>query len=171
MLISSWIKSLGIGLLCAAFATPVLSENVLRWSYQADAPSLDPHGSGNAFVVSLLGNVYEPLVSLDSDMKLAPGLAVSWETVEPTRWRFKLREGVTFHNGNPFTAEDVVFTMRRLQDELSIFRGRISSVVSVEAVDSHTIDMVTAQPNPILPNLITSLFMMDKEWPEESLCP
>ena len=154
--------------LIAAGAGSASAENVLRWAYQADAPSLDPHGSANAFVISLLGNVYEPLVTMNGDMQLEPGLALKWETVEPTRWRFTLRRGVSFHNGNAFNADDVIFSLERLRDEMSIFRGQLSPVTAIEKVDDHTIDVITAQPNPILPNEWTALYMMDKEWSEEN---
>lgn len=141
---------------------------ILRWSYQADAPSLDPHGSSNSFALSLLSNVYEPLVGLNGDMKLEGVLAESWELVEPTRWRFHLRDGVTFHNGNAFDADDVVFSLTRIGDELSILRDRMAPVTAVEKVDDLTVDVVTAQPNPILPNLWASLMMMDAEWSAEN---
>lgn len=152
----------------ALTAGPALAENVLRWAPQADIPSLDPHGSSNGFALSMLGNIYEPLVGLNGDMQLEGVLAESWEVVEPTRWRFHLREGVTFHNGNAFNADDVVFSLERIGHEQSILRDRLAPVVSVEKVDEMTVDIVTEQPNPILPNLWTSLFMMDKEWTEEN---
>lgn len=165
-------KSLKAGaFVAAALATgplPAAAENVLHWAYQADAPSLDPHGSSNDFVIGLLGNVYEPLVELNSDMQMEGALAESWETVEPTRWRFHLRRGVTFHNGNTFNADDVIFSLGRLRDDLSIFRDRLASVKAIEKVDDYTVDVVTEQPNPILPNLWTGLYMMDKEWSEEN---
>ena len=168
MFVRRKIGAMALAAFMAAGAHTATAENVLRWAYQADAPSLDPHGSANAFVVSLLGNIYEPLVALNADMQLESALAVKWETVEPTRWRFTLRQGVTFHNGNAFNADDVVFSLERLRDELSIFRGRLSSVDSVKKVDDYTVDVVTKQPNPILPNLWTQLYMMDKEWAEEN---
>ena len=58
----------------------------------------------------MLGNVYEGLTKRDKDLKIIPGLAERWEVVEPTRWRFHLRKGVKFHNGEDFTADDVVFS-------------------------------------------------------------
>ena len=162
------IGAAALAALIAAGAGSASAENVLRWAYQGDAPGLDPHGSAQTFFLSLLGNVYEPLVALNGDMQLEPSLAVKWETMEPTRWRFTLRKGVSFHNGNAFNADDVIFSLKRLRDETSVFRGRLSSVAAIEKVDDHTIDVITAQPNPILPNLWTGLYMMDKEWSEEN---
>ena len=94
------IVAAALAAIISAGAGTASAENVLRWAYQADAPSLDPHGSANAFVISLLGNVYEPLVAMNGDMQLEPGLALKWETIEPTRWRFTLRQGVTFSAWN-----------------------------------------------------------------------
>ena len=168
MFVKRKIGAMALAAFMAAGAHTAAAENVLRWAYQADAPSLDPHGSASTFVVSLLGNVYEPLVALNGDMQLEPALAVKWETVEPTRWRFTLRQGVRFHNGNAFNADDVLFSLERLRDELSIFRGWLSSVAAIEKVDDYTVDVITTQPNPILPNLWTGLYMMDKEWSEEN---
>jgi peptide/nickel transport system substrate-binding protein len=97
---------------------------------------------------------------------MEPGLALSWEPVEPTAWEFKLREGVKFHDGADFTAEDVVFTFERAQAETSDFRGYITSVDRVEAIDDHTVVIHTVGPNPILPNQLTELKMVDKGWAE-----
>jgi peptide/nickel transport system substrate-binding protein len=98
-------------------------ENVLRWSSQAGIANLDPHGTTGALPLSVMGNVYEPLVGRDADMQLEPVLATEWEVVNPTTWRFKLREGVTFHNGNPFTVDDVIFSMNRVGNDYSFLRG------------------------------------------------
>lgn len=160
------LSAMAIG--SALLAAPAAAENVLRWAPQADAPSLDPHGSSNSFALSLLGNVYEPLVGLDSEMQLEGLLAESWEMVEPTRWRFHLRKDVTFHNGNKFNADDVIFSFERIGHEMSILRDRMAPVSAIEKVDDLTVDVVTTQPNPILPNLWTTLYMMDKEWAEEN---
>ena len=168
MFVKRKIGMMALAAFMVAGAHMAAAENVLRWAYQADAPSLDPHGSANTFVVSLLGNVYEPLVALNGNMQLEPALAIKWETIEPTRWRFTLRQGVTFHNGNAFNADDVIFSLERLRDEMSIFRGWLSPVVSIKKVDDYTIDVITKKPNPILPNLWTQLYIMDKEWSEEN---
>ncbi len=140
---------------------------VLRWASPGDAPTLDPHGSSNTFALTFLGNVYEPLVRLDNDMRLEPALAERWELITPTRWRFHLRRGVRFHNGNAFDADDVLFSYARVANEYSILRDRVATVADVVKIDDHTVDFVTSQPNPILPNLWTSLYIMDREWSEQ----
>ena len=73
----------------------------------------------------MLGNVYEGLTKRDKDLKIIPGLAERWEMLEPTRWRFYLRKGVKFHNGEDFTADDVVFSAERVHAPASDIKTRI----------------------------------------------
>ena len=87
-------------------------------------------------------------------------------TDDPNVWEFKLREGVKYHNGNPFTADDVVFSILRAKHENSDMKGLLTSVVEVTKVDEHTVRMRTDGPNPLLPNNLTNLFIMDREWSE-----
>jgi peptide/nickel transport system substrate-binding protein len=79
-----------------------------------DTPvALDPHASNRNVAWSVLSSFYDPLVSLSPELKPQPALAVSWERSDPTHWRFKLRPGVTFCNGAPLTADDVVASFQR----------------------------------------------------------
>ena len=162
------VQALAASLVLAAGAPAQTEENVLRWSSQAAIANLDPHGTTGALPLSIMGNVYEPLVGLGADMRLEPVLATEWEVVNPTTWRFRLREGVTFHNGNPFTADDVIFSMGRVGNDYSFLRDRVSMVKEMNKIDDHTIEFVTKVPYPILPNMWTSIYMMDKEWAEEN---
>jgi len=152
-----------------AIAAPLTAqENVLRWSSQAALANIDPHGTTTALPLSIFGNVYEPLVGLNAEMELVPVLAESWEVVNPTTWRFRLREGVTFHNGNAFNADDVIFSMERVGNRYSFLRDRVSMIDEMVRVDDHTIEFITREPYPILPQMWTSVYMMDKEWAEEN---
>ncbi len=160
------------GLLVAATAAvvwlsaPVAQAETLRWAFQGDAKSLDPYTLNETFTLGFLGNVYEGLTRRNSDLEIIPSLATSWEIVEPTRWRFHLREGVTFHNGNPFTADDVVFSANRVRAEGSDLTTRIGADVEVVKVDDHTVDFITTEPNPILHYEWDTWYIMDKEWAE-----
>lgn len=145
-----------------------LQAKELRWSFSSDTASLDPHGHNVTFTYSVLSNVYEGLVRRTPDLEIEPALATRWEMVEPTRWRFHLREGVTFHNGNPFTADDVIFSFERVGHPDSNLADRTSNVVEVVKVDDYTVDFITAEPNPILLSLWDTWFIMDKEWSEEN---
>src|SRR5690606_2133494 len=104
------------------------------------------------------------LVGRGKKLELVPALAESWEQPEPTVWRFKLRQGVTFSGGEPFTADDVIFSFERAKKEGSDMGYTLASVVEMRKVDDHTVDLVTNQPNPILPFQITSTYIMSKDW-------
>ena len=144
------------------------SSKTLKWAFQGDANSLDPHSLNETFLISFLGNVYEGLVRRDPDLKTVPALAERWEIMEPTRWRFYLRKGVKFHNGNDFNADDVVFTVARTNTEGSSMKTRLSTVKEVIKIDDYTVDFVTTAPNPILVSEWDSWYMMDKEWCEKN---
>ena len=143
------------------------AENVLRWTSQGDALTLDPMGQNEGPTNSMNGQIYEPLVNRDRDMVLEPGLAESWKPLGATGWEFKLRKGVKFHDGADFTAEDVAFSITRAQAQSSDFKEQVKSIKEVKVLDDHTVQFLTDGPNPILPNEITNLYMMDKGWSEK----
>src|SRR6185503_2395359 len=95
-----------------------------RLAFQGDLKSLDPYSLNETFTHGMLGNVYEGLTKRDKDLKIIPGLAERWEVVEPTRWRFHLRKGVKFSNGEDFTADDVVFSAARAHAPASDIKTR-----------------------------------------------
>jgi peptide/nickel transport system substrate-binding protein len=138
----------------------------LRTADQGDALSMDPHSLNETTQLGFTGNVYEPLVNRDAKLKLVPGLATAWKQTAPTVWRFELRRGVSFHDGTPFGADDVVFTFQRAADPGSDMRGYVGQVKEVRKVDDHTVEVVTAVPVPIFPEQITALYMMSKAWCE-----
>lgn len=150
---------LGVGAAAAA-------ANTLRWASQGDALTFDPHAQNEGPTNTANQQVYEPLIWRNADLVMQPGLALSWEAVEPTVWAFELRPGVTFHDGTPFTADDVVFSFERAKAETSDFGDYITSVESVEAVDDMTVRIHTKAPNPILPNQLTELMMVSRAWAE-----
>jgi peptide/nickel transport system substrate-binding protein len=141
-------------------------ESTFRFAYQTDVQSLDPHALSETFTLGFLGNVYEGLVAYGPNLEVMPALAESWETKNPTTWVFKLRRGVTFHNGNRFTADDVVFTWERALGEGSDMKLWAGKMKNVRKVDDHTVEVDTEAPNPILPRDFIFLYMMDKEWAE-----
>ncbi len=142
-----------------------MSENVLRWTSQGDALTLDPHSQNESPTIAMNGMMYESLVTRDTEMNLLPELAESWSN-EGNVWTFNLRKGVKFHGGEDFTAEDVVFSFERARHEASDYKEQIKSVTEVKIVDDHTIELVTDGVNPILPNQLTSMYIMDKGWSE-----
>lgn len=141
-------------------------EKVLRIGAQADAGTLDPQAQNVQTTLSLLSMMYEALVTRDKSLAKAPQLATSWEVIEPTVWRFKLREGVKFHDGADFGADDVAFTIQRAKAATSQFTSFVSSIKDVKIVDDTTVDIVTERPDPLLADKLTSIFMVDKGWAE-----
>src|SRR5215204_5701407 len=106
-------------LVCNLALTPVSHAKMLRWSYQTDVTSLDPQDRRFTFVRDFIGNMMEPLARFNGKLELESALAERWEQPESKVWRFHLRKGVTFSNGDPFTADDVIFTYRRGADPVS----------------------------------------------------
>jgi len=153
----------------ALLLSTAASAEELRFAFQADANSMDPYNVNESFTLGFQGNLYEGLIRRGPGLEIEPSLATSWEVVEPTRWRFNLRQGVKFHDGRTFTADDVVFSAERVQKEGSDLKARLAGpgVVSVTRVDDHTVDVVTAKPNPILHVEWETWAIMSKGWAEE----
>jgi peptide/nickel transport system substrate-binding protein len=158
---------LGLGT-CFALCLFSSSANAetFRYAFRVDPASLDPQAIAETFTLSWLGQVYEPLVGRGKKLELTPALALKWEQPDPLTWRFSLRPGVKFHNGESFTADDVVFTIARVKMEGSDMGYTVNSVKEVKKVDDLTVDMILEKPNPILPYQITSTYMMSKSWAE-----
>ncbi len=146
----------------------VAQAETLRWARSGDALTLDPHAQNEGPTHTIRHQMYEPLIIRDVTGAFEPALATDWAPKEgdPNVWVFNLREGVTFHDGATFTAEDVVFSFERAQQPNSDMKELIGSITEVRAVDDFTIEIVTDGPNPILPSNLTNLFMMDKDWTE-----
>ncbi|AJA64679.1 MULTISPECIES: ABC transporter substrate-binding protein [Bradyrhizobium] len=149
-----------------ALAVSPASSQTLRYANQGELKSLDPYTLNESTTHAHLGHVYEGLVTRDKDLKIIPALAESWETPEPTRWRFHLRKGVKFHNGDPFTADDVVFSAERVRAKGSNLLSRIPADAKVVKVDDYTVDFILTAPNPILTALWATWYIMDKKWAE-----
>ncbi|HZH46258.1 MAG TPA: ABC transporter substrate-binding protein [Roseococcus sp.] len=149
-------------------ATAAAQANTFRWANDGDVNSLDPYTRQETFLLTFNANIYEPLIRRDRNLGLEPALATSWEQVNPTTWRFKLREGVKFSDGSPLTAEDVLFSIARARGPGSNVGSFFASVADVRRVDDFTIEMVTRQPDPILPNNLTSFGVMSKAWLERN---
>jgi peptide/nickel transport system substrate-binding protein len=137
-----------------------------RFAYQGGINALDPYTLNESFTLGVLANVMEGLIKRDKDLRIVPGLATHWEVLESKRWRFHLRKGVTFHDGSPFTADDVVFSAERAREPASQMKTRIPPGTKVEKVDDHTVDFVLASPNPILHSEWESWLIMSKRWSE-----
>ena len=148
-------------MICAAQA------QTLRWSSQGDMQTTDPHSQNEVLTNTLNNQVYETLTRRMKDMGMGASLATEWTQVTPLIWRFKLRPGVKFHDGTPFTADDVVFSMQRLRDANSPQRVYANAVGIPKAVDPLTVLFTLDKPNPIVPEMMGTLYIMSRRWCEE----
>ncbi len=166
------MKKAIIGLAAALLSTSILvttvSAETIRWARASDALTLDPHAQNQGVTHNFAHHIYETLVDRDVEGTLQPRLALSWELKpdDPTTWVFKLRDGVTFHDGSAFTAEDVVFSLDRARSEKSNMRQLHVEVESVTAVDDLTVEVKMVGPSPLYIDNLTNTFIMDKTWSE-----
>lgn len=157
--------TLAVALLASVLSLPAFAAN-FRWANDGDVNSMDPYTRQETFQLAFMANIYEPLVRRGRDMSLEPGLAVRWEQTAPTVWRFYLRPDVKFQEGQPFTADDVIFSVQRARSQGSNVMEFVASVKEVRRVDDLTVDIETHAPNPILPAQMFGLMIMSKAWCE-----
>jgi peptide/nickel transport system substrate-binding protein len=152
-----------VGLALGALATGA-DARTFRWANDGDANSMDSYARQETFLLLMDMSFYEPLVRRDRTMKLEPGLATEWRQTDPTTWRFNLRRGVKFHDGSPFTADDVAFSFDRATYPGSNVASPLATVQQVKKIDDFTVDFVTDGPDPILPYNLPTIAMMSQKW-------
>jgi peptide/nickel transport system substrate-binding protein len=161
------IAALAIGIAISA-GGPAAAENVLRFmGIDATASTMDPHANSNKDNKAAIKQVYEALLDVDSNLAIVPQLALAWKPLDPTTWEFELRSGVTFQDGTPFTAADVVFSIERARAETSDFRAYVDGITSVEPIDDRTVRFTTAAPDPALWLKLAEVAIMSKTWAEQ----
>jgi peptide/nickel transport system substrate-binding protein len=141
---------------------------VLRWSTQGDPQTMDPHSQNELLTNAVNGQVYETLVRRDKAMKLVPGLATGWTQLSPTSWRFTLRQGVRFHDGAPFTADDVVFSFQRAKAPTSGIQAYATAMGEPRRIDDHTVEFTLPRFNPIFLEHASLVFIMNRAWAEKN---
>ncbi len=158
--------------LLGRLADPLVSSaeaRTITWARAGDTPTLDPHAVDGGFAMSLNQQIYEPLLLRDAQGKTAPALAESWGlTSDPLVWEFRLRRGVTFHDGTPFTAADVQFSIKRAQQPNAGVSELLADVADVTVVDSHLVRIRTKGPTPLLASNLTHVLIMSKSWAEKN---
>jgi peptide/nickel transport system substrate-binding protein len=153
----------------ALVAAPAVQGKTLRWASQGDPQTADPHSQNEGLTNMFSEAVHDRLVMRDNSLKPIPGLATSWTQVSPTVWRFNLRRGVKFHDGSPFTADDVVFTFERASHPNSQMRQYAIPVVGKpRKIDDHTVEFVQERPNPIMLEHLAAIYVMSKAWSEKN---
>ncbi len=135
----------------------------LRMAYDADPTSLDPHEQLASATLQLSHLLLDPLVRFRKDLTLEPRLATRWEKIDDLTTRFHLRGGVRFHSGRTLSAEDVVWTFKRLKQSPD-FKALFEPFSEAKAVDDLTVDLITKAPYPLVLNLATYIFPLDREF-------
>jgi peptide/nickel transport system substrate-binding protein len=151
-----------------AALTAAAADRTLRWSSSGDVLTFDIHASTDSFSQNLVSQIYEQLVWRGKDTRMEPGLAESWQVVDPLRWRFRIRKGVKFHDGSPLTADDVVFSVQRAQHPNASNRALTTRLGRAKKVDAYTVDFELDAPNPILLEHLLSAQVMSKAWCERN---
>lgn len=152
--------------LAAVVTAAPASAQELKIGIAAMARSMDPHFTNSGPDVANMLHVFDKLILQDEKQGLVPGLATSWKSVDDTTWEVKLREGVTWHDGSPFTAEDVAFTVKRAVDvpkSGSPFALYVSTIKAVEIKGPHLVHLKTAAPSPLLPWDISTFGIISKK--------
>ena len=140
----------------------------LRWASQGDPLTMDPHSQNESLTNNLNTQVYESLVSRDRQLAIVPALATSWQQPDALHWRFKLRPNVKFHDGTPFTADDVVFSVLRARDSASDIKAYAQALGEPKRVDALTVDFALKQVNPIFLQHLSTLPIMSRLWAEKN---
>ncbi|MBR0642895.1 ABC transporter substrate-binding protein [Plastoroseomonas hellenica] len=142
-----------------ALAQGAAPGGVLRVGLAAPNTTLDPHFQSNAPNNAMASHVFDALVTNDAQSRSQPGLAASWRLIDDRNWEYKLREGVTFTDGTPFTGEDAIISLRRANDlpSTASFRTYTRGIKTMAAPDAHTLRIETAEPDPLLPNSLSRI--------------
>jgi peptide/nickel transport system substrate-binding protein len=149
-------------LVCAAGA----HAKTLRWASQGDPQTADPYSQNELLTNLFSQQVHDTLVMRDKELRIVPGLATSW-TQNGLVWRFHLRRGVKFHDGTPFTADDVVFSFERASHPNSQIRQYALPVGKPKKIDDYTVEFTQDKPNPITLEHAAAIFIMSKAWAEK----
>lgn len=146
-----------------AAANPVAGQSL---TMGAEAPfGLDPHFLFAGPNMAAARHIYDSLINRDPESRFVPGIVESWSAAEPRVWELRLRRGVTFHDGSPFTADDVAFSIARVPNvpnNPGPYTSNLRTIERVEIVDPHTVRLHTTIPNPTLPGQLTNIFVVSK---------
>jgi peptide/nickel transport system substrate-binding protein len=150
----------------ALIAGAPASAQELRIAVAADVTSIDPHFFNLFPNNNIAEHIFDKLVQMDPDSKMIPGIATSWKTIDPTTWEFKLRKGAKFHDGSELTAEDVKFSIDRVPNVPNSpgpFTAYTKQITAIEIVDPSTIRFKTAAPHPLMPNDMSTIYIVSKK--------
>jgi peptide/nickel transport system substrate-binding protein len=161
---ASRLLTLAFGVAAASLSVTSVQAVEFKWAAQNDILTLDPHSQNHATTNNIVGHAYEGLVRYDKNYKIEPSLATSWTNTSPTVIRFNLRKNVKFHDGSPFTADDVVFSFERIRQPQGTLQIYVAGVKEMKKIDDHTVDVILDKPVPTLLNNFTTFLIMSKSW-------
>jgi peptide/nickel transport system substrate-binding protein len=142
----------------------------LKWASAGDITTHDPHANNELFTNQFNGQIYEQLLTRDKKMAIVPCLATEYTQTSPTTWVLKLRKGVKWHDGSNFTADDVIFSIARMQGPTSNVKVYGTALGKTKKVDDFTVELTTPVPNATIPDILAggNLFIMSKAWSEKN---
>lgn len=153
--------------LIALWAFPAAASSDITIALDSPPRTMNPHGSDADSNLSIMSNFFDGLLQLKND-EFQPALALKYEHPDLRTWKFYLRKGVKFHNGNSFDAKDVKFTFERLKDpEVSEFINTGKTIESIKIHDDYTVEITTKKPIPWFANNLHQIFIMDMESTQE----
>ena len=162
---TAWLVA---ALLTAGIIVTPVHAKTLKWAAQNDLLTFDPHAQNHQTTLNFQMHVYEALTRYTKDYRVEGALATAWQQLTPTQWRFTLRRGVKFHDGTPFTADDVVFSYNRAAVAPSNLTSAVTGIKEVKKIDDFTVEMTLAGPNPVLLRQIIEARIMSKAWAEKN---
>ncbi|MED1873860.1 ABC transporter substrate-binding protein [Brevibacillus borstelensis] len=154
---------------CSQSSSGTGGQKELVVAFDSDVPTMDPHMHNEPNAITTNWHIFDSLLFLSRDLKIEPGLAESYEQKDDTTWIFKLRQGVTFHNGEEFNADAVKFSLERVLNEKqkSPQRGNISAISAVNVLDPYTVEIKTKEPYNLLPHRLFYLSIVPPKYVQE----
>lgn len=154
---------------CSQSSSGTGGQKELVVAFDSDVPTMDPHMHNEPNAITTNWHIFDSLLFLSRDLKIEPGLSESYEQKDDTTWIFKLRQGVTFHNGEEFNADAVKFSLERVLNEKqkSPQRGNISAISAVNVLDPYTVEIKTKEPYNLLPHRLFYLSIVPPKYVQE----
>ncbi|MGZ5185469.1 MAG: ABC transporter substrate-binding protein, partial [Caldimonas sp.] len=134
-----------------AFASASAAATAVRIGTAFDPQTMDPHALALLYHSRVAFQVHDSLLNRDEQFRIEPSLALSWNQVDARTWRFKLRQGVVFHDGSPFTVDDAVFSIQRAMTPPSQRAFQLKGVTGAKKIDEQTLEIALEAPDAVLP--------------------
>jgi peptide/nickel transport system substrate-binding protein len=157
-----------LGVAISLSLTLTAQAKTFRWTNQGDPNTMDPHAQNELLTNAINGQAYETLLNRDREMRLRPVLATEWQQTGPKTWVFKLRPNVKFHDGGAFSADDVVFSIKRAQEDTSAIKSYAVAVGTPRKVNDLTVEFALNDVNPIFLEHMSLIQIMSKAWCEKN---